>query len=106
MGRLIFPRKFAVMLHPEQLMSRRRVPYLPLLKERVAMKTERLRETFEKSLADGTTFQPDALLPPWKRRRENGVDRLNVSSRLLKVRGVRLRSLPLQPNPGFPTYPQ
>lgn len=93
--------KQAKVVNKQMLLQPRREPYKPILADRqhITQKT-RLAE-LELRCAEGEVFVPDKGLPPWRR---NITTHLLASQDQVRIKGLRLRAVDRQDEPGFPTY--
>lgn len=93
--------KQAKLVNKQMLFQPRREPYKPVLADRQKItQTARLAE-LERRCAEGEVFVPDKGLPPWKR---NITAHLLASQEQIRIKGLRLRAVDRQDEPGFPTH--
>ena len=96
----------------EQRAGGRRDPAHPTLTARMAANREVALEQYEALHADGVSFALDEELAPWKRRSTlaaataGGTAANQPDQRGLRFKfgGVRVRTVPTQPAPGFSTH--
>lgn len=85
----------------QMLMYSRREPYKPTTLDRHVVENRRRLEEFEQRNAEGVMFVPDAALPPWKR---SVISNMKKTQETMNFRGLRLRAVDRQDEPGFPTH--
>lgn len=92
--------KQAKVLNKHMLLMKRREPYRPLTGERLEIKNKAKLEQFERLNAEGVVFVPDSVLPPWQKSLVQNATRVQSQ---LNFRGLRVRAVGRQDEPGFPT---
>ncbi|CCW65660.1 unnamed protein product [Phytomonas sp. EM1] len=97
MKRLI---KYTKISNKQMLLMKRREPYKPIMKDRQFIENRTRLEDFERKNAEGLMFVPDAALPPWQRSIASNLQR---SQSMLNFKGLRVRVVDKQDEPGFPT---
>ena len=75
----------------------RLAPYRPLMQQRVQIKTERMNEDFQFLHANGVAFKRTFEQPPWKRS-------LHCNKLLFNFKGIRVKPVARDDEPGFPTH--
>lgn len=85
----------------QMLLMGRREPYKPVTMDRRAIEDRTRLQDFEQRNAEGQTFVPDTALPPWRRSILTNAMKTQQS---LNFRGLRLRAVDRQDEPGFPTH--
>lgn len=93
--------KQAKVLNKHMLLMKRREPYRPRTADRHMIENRTRLEEFERRNAEGVMFVPDAALPPWKR---SVVSNLRQTHNTMNFRGLRVRAVDRQDEPGFPTH--
>ncbi|EPY33701.1 hypothetical protein STCU_00497 [Strigomonas culicis] len=93
--------KTAKLINKQMLMMNRREPYKPRTADRHYIEDRVKLEQMERYSAQGLVFVPDAVLPPWKR---SILTNLNQQKNQLNFRGMRVRAVDKQDEPGFPTH--
>ncbi|EPY43325.1 hypothetical protein AGDE_00597 [Angomonas deanei] len=83
------------------LLKGRFEPYKPVLRDDHYIKDREKLEEFEKINAEGLVFVPDEALPPWKK---SVISNLKKSQNQYNYRGLRVRAVDRQDEPGFPTH--
>eukprot|EP00796_Vickermania_ingenoplastis_P008208 gene8208-5733_t len=93
--------KQAKIVNRQMIGMGRREPYRPTMGDRqTVVQNSRLTE-LEQRCAEGEMFVPDRALPPWRR---NVTTNLLQGQEQLRIKGLRLRAVDRQDEPGFPTH--
>lgn len=93
--------KTAKIVNRQMLLQRRREPYKPTMKDRqTVVQNARLLELSTRA-AEGEVLVLDKALPPWRR---SITTHLIESQQPKRIKGLRVRAVDRQDEPGFPTH--
>ncbi|CCW69284.1 unnamed protein product [Phytomonas sp. Hart1] len=92
--------KQSKLVNKHMLLMKRREPYKPIMKDRQMIENRARLEDFEQKNAEGMMFVPDSALPPWQRSILSNLKRIQTTQ---NFRGLRVRVVDKQDEPGFPT---
>lgn len=93
--------KAAKVVNKQMLFQSRREPYKPVMADRQLTTQQARLADLESRCAAGEVFVPDKGLPPWRR---SVTTHLIESHQPRKIKGLRVRAVDRQDEPGFPTH--
>lgn len=93
--------KTAKLVNKQMLLLNRREPYKPRTPDRHMIENRTKLEIFERKNAEGVVFVPVEALPPWQK---SITKNLQQQTEGMNIRGLRVRAVDKQDEPGFPTH--
>lgn len=100
---MVFKRltKASKLVNRQMLLQGRREPYKPVMGDQQTVTKRARMAELSRRCAEGEVFVPDEGLPPWRR---SVTSHLMQSQQRLQIKGLRLRAVDRQDEPGFPTH--